>query len=345
MGGHHDLGGHPAGPVERVEAPPNHWQKRMEAMRDCLAHRRPPAMHVDEMRRGIEELPADEYARLDPYQRKTVAIRNVLLGKGVLDRAELEAAIAWLWREKEKDLEAARQLPEHGPHRGQAPHSEAQHHDHDHDHDFTDHNEEPVPGATDCIDEHELISEAMIQGLVARGLLLPGELRAGIERAEMAGPALGADIVARAWADPAFKARLLADGKGAMAGLGIEALEAQIVVVENTRAEHNLVVCTLCSCYPRSILGSPPAWYVGKAYRARAVREPRKVLAEFGLVLGDEVRVRVHDSTANMRYLVLPMRPEGTDRWPEERLKRLVTRDSMIGVARALEPGELGAAA
>jgi nitrile hydratase len=311
----------------------------MEAMRDCLARRKPPVMHVDEMRRGIEELPAADYAALDPYRRKTVAIRDVLLAKGVLDRAELEAAIGWLRREKEKDLETARHLPEHGPHhRGQTPHSEEQHDDHDHDDDSTGQNKESVPG----VDEHELISEAMIQGLVARGLLLPGELRAGIERAEMAGPALGADIVAHAWVDPAFKSSLLADGKGAMAGLGIEALEAQVVVVENTREEHNLVVCTLCSCYPRSILGSPPAWYVGKAYRARAVREPRKVLAEFGLVLGDETRVRVHDSTANMRYLVLPMRPEGTAGWPEERLKRLVTRDSMIGVARALEPGEPG---
>lgn len=326
MSGHHDLGGRPAGPIERSESVPSHWHKRMEAMRDCLARRTPPVMHVDEMRRGIEELSASAYAALDPYQRKTTAIRDVLLAKGVLDRAELEAAVDWLRREKEKDLEAARQLPEHGA---------AGHEDHDHGGDH--------PG--EGIDEHELISEAMIQGLVARGLLLPGELRAGIERAEMAGPALGAGIVARAWIDPGFRSALLLDGRGAMAGLGIEALEAQIVVVQNTHVEHNLVVCTLCSCYPRSILGSPPAWYVGKAYRARAVREPRKVLAEFGLDLGDEVRVRVHDSTANMRYLVLPVRPEGTAGWSEDRLKRLVTRDSMIGVARALEPRELGAAA
>lgn len=327
MSGHHDLGGRPAGPVERVEAPPNHWQKRMEAMRDCLARRSTPVMHVDEMRRGVEELAAAQYAALDSYQRKTVAIREVLLAKGVLDRAELESAIGWLRREKEKDLEAARQLPEHRA---------AGHEDHDHDHG----EHEP-----EAIDEYELVSEAMIQGLVARGYLLPGELRAGIERAEAAGPALGAAIVARAWVDREFRSSLLADGKAAMGALGIEALEAQVVVVENTRAVHNLVVCTLCSCYPRSILGSPPAWYVGKAYRARAVREPRKVLAEFGLALGDEVVVRVHDSTANMRYLVVPMRPESTGDWPEERLKRLVTRDSMIGVARALEPREIDATA
>jgi nitrile hydratase subunit alpha len=342
LSGHHDLGGRAAGRVERHEAAPNHWQKRLEAMRDCLAHRATPVMHVDEMRRAIEELPQAVYERLDPYQRKTAAIRNVLLEKGVLDRAELEAAIAWLRREKEKDLEAARHLPEHGPHhRGQTPYAEEQHDAHDHGDDFTDQNKESVPG----VDEYELLSEAMIQGLVARGYLLPGELRAGIERAEMAGPALGAAIVARAWVDREFRSALLADGKAAMASLGIEALEAQVVVVENTRAVHNLVVCTLCSCYPRSILGSPPAWYVGKAYRARAVREPRKVLAEFGLALGEEVVVRVHDSTANMRYLVVPMRPEGTGDWPVHRLERLVTRDSMIGVARALDPREIDTAA
>jgi len=333
MSGPHDLGGQDAGPIELAEGSPNHWHKRMEAMRDCLARSRPSVMHVDEMRRGIEELPAGRYAALDPYQRKTVAIRNVLCEKGLLDPTELAAAIDWLRREKVTDLETARSLPEHGP---------AGHDDHDHHH---DHREmESAPGVEE-VDEFELLSEAMIQGLVARGLLLPDQLRAGIERAEVAGPALGADVVARAWVDESFKAALLADGKAAMAQLGIEALEAHVVVLENTSVEHHLVVCTLCSCYPRSILGSPPAWYVGRAYRARAVREPRKVLAEFGLVLDEGITLRVHDSTANMRYLVLPMRPAGTEGWLEERLKRLVTRDSMIGVALALAPGERGAPA
>lgn len=329
--------------MERVETPPNHWQKRMEAMRDCLARRSSPVMHVDEMRRAIEEMPAAAYDTLDAYQRKTAAIRIVLMEKGVLDRNEMEAAIGWLWREKEKDIEATHGLPEHRAHGD---------HDHDREHEHDYHGEsapyhgdtgrDPAPADQPMIDEYELISEAMIQGLVARGLLRPGELRAGIERAEIAEPALGADVVARAWIDRDFKAALLADGKAAMASLGIGALEAQIVAVENTLEVHNLVVCTLCSCYPRSILGSPPTWYVGKAYRARAVREPRQVLSEFGLDIADEVKVRVHDSTANMRYLVLPMRPLGTEDWAENRLKRLVTRDSMIGVARAHDPRELG---
>jgi nitrile hydratase len=331
----HDVGGSPAGPVERVERPATHWQKRMEAMRDCLARRSPVVMHVDEMRRGIEELSPEAYAALDFYQRKTLAIRNVLVGKGVLDAAELAAAIGWLRREREKDLEAARGLPEHRAH--------GHDHDHDHGHDHDQDQDQDEGHDQPAIDEYELLSEAMIQGLVARGLLVPGDLRAGIERAEMAGPALGADIVARAWVDPAFRKALLDDGKAAMASLGIEALEARIIVVENTAAIHNLVVCTLCSCYPRSILGSAPAWYVGKAYRARAVREPRPVLAEFGTIIPDDVVVRVHDSTANMRYMVLPRRPAGTEGWSEARLKRLVTRDSMIGVSHALDPGAVEA--
>jgi nitrile hydratase len=163
----------------------------------------------------------------------------------------------------------------------------------------------------------------------------------------------GARYVARAWRDPDFRHRLLddatevvrAEGYDLRGGTNVELPFLALVVVENTRKVHNLVVCTLCSCYPRSVLGSPPAWYVGKAYRARAVREPRKVLAEFGLALSDEVRVRVHDSTANMRYLVLPMRPAGTGSWEEERLKTLVTRDSLIGVARARDPREIDAPA
>lgn len=214
MSKHHDIGGRPAGPVERVEAPPNHWQKRMEAMRDCLARRSPAVMQVDEMRRGIEEMPAADYAAFDSYQRKTVAIRNVLVGKSVLDAAEMEAAIRWLRREKEKDIEAARGLPEHRVHGYDDQADDDDHDDHHHDHALS---EEPV------MDEYDLISEAMIQGLVARGLLLPGELRAGIERAEMAGPTLGADVVVRAWVDRDFKAALLADGKAAMARIGIGA--------------------------------------------------------------------------------------------------------------------------
>ena len=171
--------------------------------------------------------------------------------------------------------------------------------------------------------------------LVDKGLLAPNEVEQEIERLLAPGVGLGARLVARAWVDEAFKARLLTDGKSAAAELGMKVGEAQLVVVENTEAVHNLIVCTLCSCYPRSILGQPPSWYISKSYRARAVREPRAVLREFGLAVPDGVRVRVHDSNADMRYLVLPRRPEGTSGWDEPALSRLVTRDALIGTAEA----------
>ena len=185
------------------------------------------------------------------------------------------------------------------------------------------------------------LTAALQSLLVDKGLLADGEVEQEIARIEAPGPHLGARLVARAWADAGFRARLLKDGKTAAAELGFKIGEAQLVVVENTERAHNLIVCTLCSCYPRSILGQPPTWYISKAYRARAVREPRVVLHEFGLDLPDDVRVRVHDSNADMRYLVLPRRPEGTDAWSEDALAALVTRDTLIGtdVAKFLLDG------
>jgi nitrile hydratase len=152
---------------------------------------------------------------------------------------------------------------------------------------------------------------------------------------ENLGPMNGAQVVARAWSDRAYKERLLADGTAAIAEFGFQGPQGELmVVVENTPEVHNVVVCTLCSCYPWPTLGLPPKWYKSPAYRARAVREPRKLLAELGTVLGDDVEIRVWDSSAEARYLVLPIRPDGTDGMSEEQLAGLVTRDSMIGVAR-----------
>lgn len=185
---------------------------------------------------------------------------------------------------------------------------------------------------------HELMAQALRELLIEKGIVTADEVRGMIERLESPGEHLGARLVARAWTDSGFRARLLADGKAACVELGIQATEAQIIVVENMPRMHNMIVCTLCSCYPRSILGQPPAWYVSRNYRSRAVREPRAVLAELGLVLPQEVDVRVHDSTADMRYLVLPMRPAGTEGFSEEQLAQLVTRDSLIGTALACKP-------
>lgn len=169
--------------------------------------------------------------------------------------------------------------------------------------------------------------------MVEKGITTPAEINAEIERMDARSPALGARVVARAWEDPSFRERLLADGSAAIEAEGIPPDGLKLVVVENTAEVHNVIVCTLCSCYPRNLLGLPPDWYKTRAYRARMVREPRKVLAEFGLELPEDVAVRVHDSTADMRYMVLPRRPEGTEGWSRERLEAIVTRDCMIGVA------------
>ncbi|MEM7526780.1 MAG: nitrile hydratase subunit alpha [Pseudomonadota bacterium] len=179
---------------------------------------------------------------------------------------------------------------------------------------------------------------ALRELIVEKGLATEAEIAAQIERMDARTPALGAQVVARAWTDPDFKARLLADGSSACRELGVAVEAMKLVVVENTEDVHNVVVCTLCSCYPRNLLGLPPDWYKSRAYRSRAVSEPRAVLAEFGVALADGVALRVHDSTADMRYLVLPRRPAGTSDWPEERLAALVGRDAMIGTGLATAP-------
>ncbi|WP_158811839.1 nitrile hydratase subunit alpha [Beijerinckia sp. L45] len=186
--------------------------------------------------------------------------------------------------------------------------------------------------------EASRLTAALQSLLVEKGLLFPNEVEQEIEKLDAPGVHLGARLVARAWVDERFKERLLADGKSAAAEFGMKIGEAQLIVVENTVREHNLIVCTLCSCYPRSLLGQPPTWYISKSYRARAVREPRDVLSEFGLDVPSDVRVRVHDSNADMRYLVLPLRPLGSEDLDEEALSRLVTRDSLIGAGLALAP-------
>jgi nitrile hydratase len=185
---------------------------------------------------------------------------------------------------------------------------------------------------------YQLLGEAVRELLIEKGVLTAAQIRSAIERMDARGPHLGARVIARAWVDPDYKARLLADGTAAVAELGIAIEPTRLVVVENTATEHNLVVCTLCSCYPRNLLGLPPAWYKSINYRSRAAREPRAVLAEFGTVIPDHVRVRVHDSTADMRYLVLPQRPPGSESMSEAALAGLVTRDAMIGVAVAKDP-------
>ncbi|MGM4915345.1 nitrile hydratase subunit alpha [Rhizobium ruizarguesonis] len=202
-------------------------------------------------------------------------------------------------------------------------------HDHDHDHDH--------PHEAITADEHpgyyEIMETAVRELLVERKLFGADEIRRQIEVLDSRTPALGAKVVARAWMDPAYKERLLENGRTACEELGITFYDdTQLIVLENTVDVHNLIVCTLCSCYPRPVLGLPPDWYKLKPYRARAVHEPRAVLEEFGTHIPDDVEIRVSDSTAVIRYLVLPLRPAGTEALSEEELADLVTRDAMIGV-------------
>ena len=206
-------------------------------------------------------------------------------------------------------------------------------HGHDHGHDHAHHE---TPGSRRARSEFELRTMALEAALGEAGRTSTDAVDAFVEHLEhRMGPHHGARVVARAWVDPAFKERLLADGTTAAGELGIAGAEGDNVrVVENTDEVHNLVVCTLCSCYPWPLLGVPPIWYKSFAYRARAVSEPRAVLREFGCEVADDVEIRVWDSSAAVRYLVLPQRPPGTEALTEDELAGLVTRDAMIGVTR-----------
>ena len=180
---------------------------------------------------------------------------------------------------------------------------------------------------------YELMETSLRELLVEKGLITDEQVNAEVTAMRARTPERGARVVARAWVDAEYKRRLLANGTAACEELGLEIPGLHLVVVENTPQVHNAIVCTLCSCYPRVLLGIPPDWYKSRNYRSRMVREPRAVLAEFGLRIPETVQIRVHDSTADMRYMVLPMRPQGTEGWDEQRLAGIVTRDCMIGVA------------
>ena len=201
-------------------------------------------------------------------------------------------------------------------------------HDHPHDHEHSE------------LSDTQLRVRALETVLTEKGYVEPAALDAIVEAYETRiGPRNGAAVVARAWVDPAFKQALLADASRAVATLGhIARVGEHLVAVENTPQTHNMVVCTLCSCYPWEVLGLPPVWYKSAPYRSRAVKDPRGVLAEFGVRLPEETEIRVWDSTAETRFIVLPMRPAGTEGWSEERLAELVTRDSMVGTGLAKQP-------
>lgn len=215
------------------------------------------------------------------------------------------------------DYYAARKRVDHGDH------------DHGHDHDAHAPVAEEGEGPPS---EYEIMSRALQELLEQKGVVTAEEVRRRMEQFEEDLPYRGSRVVARAWVDPKFRKRLLEDGKAACTEMGIDLEADRLIAVENTPEVHNLIVCTLCSCYPRALLGMPPTWYKSTNYRSRVVFEPRAVLKEFGTELPEDVTVRVHDSNADMRYVVIPMRPDGTEGWSEERLAEILTRDTLVGV-------------
>ena len=229
----------------------------------------------------------------------------------------------------------------HDPHDHDHDHGHHHRHDHSHSHSHA-HDLAPLtahapPQPDEKVHAYfQVLGLALKELLIEKGIFTSDEIRKAIEYRDSITPAMGAKIVARAWTDPAYKKRLLENGTAAVKEFGHDMGALHLVVVENTPQEHNVIVCTLCSCYPRPILGRPPDWYKSFNYRQRSVVDPRGVMREFGLDLPDDVQVRVHDSTADIRYLVLPLRPAGTEGWSEADLAKLVTRDSMIGVMDAL---------
>ena len=208
-------------------------------------------------------------------------------------------------------------------------------HTHDHGHDHTTFQ----PDITEPSEDWEFLEIALRELLIDKGVITAREVQDQIEAWEKKSPEGGAKIVARAWTDRAFRQRLLEDGNAAVAEMGFEVEALKLIALENTNDLHHMVVCTLCSCYPRPLLGMPPLWYKSREYRSRAVREPRAVLKEFGTALPESMEVRVVDSTADCRYLVVPRRPQGTEEMSEAELADLVSRDSMIGTAEAFGSG------
>lgn len=213
--------------------------------------------------------------------------------------------------------------------------SDTHSHDHDHSHATTAH-----PDTDEGTwSEHRYVEGALRELLIEKGVITADDIRRQMEIMDGRGPGRGARVVARAWTDPDYKARLFEDANAAVAELDIDIQPTHLIALENTEEVHNVVVCTLCSCYPRNLLGVPPDWYKARAYRSRMVREPRAVLAEFGTELPDSTSIRVHDSTADMRYVVIPRRPEGTEGLNEDALAALVGRDAMIGVTVVTKAG------
>ena len=312
-----DLGGLAEGPVDQSPHQPSLFDTRVDALMMLLVSPPNQFFSVDAQRRKQEELPAEDYKNLNYYARWIRAIASLMVETGKLAQTELDTRISVIRERLVLDHEnaGALELPEH-----------------DHDH-------APIQDEHRLPHDHELLEEAVRELCIEHGYITAAAIQKQIEIMEVLTPSQGAVLVALAWSDQAFYQAVFEDGKKAAESMGIDLRGSPAIqAVQNMLEVYHMVVCTLCSCYPRMLLGVPPIWYKSRTYRARTVVEPRAVLAEFGTELPETTEIRVVDSTSDLLYLVLPMLPARTDGWSERDLARLVTRDSMIGVAQALDP-------
>ena len=313
----HDLGGLSDTNIDRSDHDFAYWEKQIDSIMRLVSDKERGLLTVDELRRNVEDLGPDVYKSLSYYERWILALSNIFLQKGVFKVAEMSRKMS----EVERNWTADRAFKKE-----YTPHFPIHHHDH----------AGPHPHQPDIEDSeatrYQVMAKAVTELLIEKAIFSADTFRQQLEKMDTKKPADGARMIARAWVDHAYKERMLSNVNAAAAELGLDAGSIPIRAVENSPSLHNVIVCTLCSCYPRMLIGLPPDWYKSHAYRSRTVREPRVVLKEFGTIIPDNVEVRVHDSTADCRYMVIPMQPTGTESLSEDALADLVTRDCMIGV-------------
>ncbi len=310
--GPHDIGGvEPFEPIDTTDHGMSHWEMHANALRMAIT-RYSSLGTLDEMRRLAEDL-GERFYQISYFERQTEALALVLVERDIFSQEDLDARMEEIAQKfKDTPIVPLPELPD----------------DHDHDH---EHFKEDERG--EGPNHHHKMNLAIQELLQEKGLLKASEVRTMIEKFEGDFPNRGPEVVARAWTDQDFKARLLEDAGAAITDMGIDLeYQSRIIALENSDKVHNVIVCTLCSCYPRFLMGQPPTWYKSRSYRSRVVFEPRSVLREFGTEIPDSVTIRVHDSNADMRYFVIPSRPEGTEDWTVEQLEAILTRDHLVGV-------------
>ena len=304
--GPHDLGGEVAGPIDTIDHGMSHWEKHANALRMTVTGIKLGTL--DEMRRAAEDL-GDRYNKLSYFEKQSEALSIILLEKGIIAAEELEKLVEEV---KNRFNVPLLSLPEKHDHHGK-PIQE----------------DETGEGPN----QHHIINIAIQEILEEKGLITSEQIRGKIEKFDGDYPNRGAKVVVKAWTDEEYRKRLFLDANPAIEEIGVDLEHAvRIIALENTPQIHNIIVCTLCSCYPRQLMGQPPTWYKSRSYRSRVVYEPRAVLEEFGTHIPDNVTIRTHDSNADMRYIVIPMRPDGTEGWDEKKLEGIISRDCLVGV-------------